>query len=155
MNTEKCSGLAAKSSTPILDRRVFVLGSATIGLGCLASCLLGCSEERNLSDDVVGSWQNTSVWETDGDESYGYYKGESYTTTFELFEGGTGNLSCVRDGTGEELKGWLIEWEIKDDVVNITVPSMIGSYTYGYKLSSDGSQLISVRDSEDAYDRVQ
>lgn len=102
------------------------------GLACVTTGLLGCSDKKDLKEEVIGKWRNTHVWKNEGDERHGYVKGEYYTDTLEIFEGGTGNWSCIRDSTGEELKGWMAQWEVEDDVFNLIIPSMLGSVTYGY-----------------------
>lgn len=138
----------------MIDRRSFLRISISAGITCLATSLMGCSNKIDLKEEVIGTWRNTHMWKNEGDEQYGYVKGEYYTDTLEIFEGGTDNWSCIRDSTGEELKGWLVQWEVEDDVFNLIIPSMLGSVTYGYKLSDDGTQLVSVRDSEDVWNRV-
>ena len=69
------------------------------------------TEEFNLEDAVIGTWER-EPYETDSyDAVYEYY---------EIYKGGTGQHIIIQEEYGKKEKSTLqLTWEVKDDVVNI------------------------------------
>ena len=126
----------------------FISAIAVIGLACALGLIAftGCSS-TSPEEQVVGKWQREYVYPDSGYEAFGLYKGETYTATYEFYEGGTGSFTRTRNKTGEVLQNLKPTWEIKNtNIVNITMSGGYSETTSGYKLSSDGKQMVSVED---------
>lgn len=112
--------------------------------------LVACgSKETKLKEQCIGKWQIVN--------------GEPFDAlSIELYEGGTGTAvkraSYTSDkDTGEiideEIYDSPIEWEIEEEVLNITSKSIVGdSIKTGYKV--DGNTMTSV-DGKLTYSKVE
>lgn len=117
-----------------------------VAVMCLS--FVACGENKSLKDEVVGTWIREYT-----------FNNKYYVTTIEIFPGGTGTFQTKetdddwKNPLGEELPA-NTTWEIKDDIINITIKdSMFGDSVTGYVYSSEEKETLQTVDGERVYYR--
>lgn len=104
--------------------------------------------QKELKDMVIGTWIREYT-----------FNNKYYVTTIEIFPGGTGTFQTKEtdddwnNPQGEELPD-NTTWEIKDDIINITIKDfMFGDSVTGYVYSSEEKETLQTVDGERVFYR--